>query len=62
MDLQSWRASERATHYQEQADKLRSLATLELAVKARGRLLALADEYQQLADTLGAVPVVGEAG
>lgn len=52
MDLESWPASQRAAHYQNRADKLRDLAAGEPATRVRDRLLALAAEYQELADNL----------
>ena len=50
--IRSWPKGERATHYQEVADKLRGLAASEHVVAVRGRLLALAEQYQKLATGL----------
>jgi hypothetical protein len=43
--------SDRAIHYREQAEQFQRLAKREIQPRACARLLELADEYQQLADT-----------
>ena len=43
--------SKRAVHYGEQAEKFRELANMEQQPRARARLLEMAGQYQQLADT-----------
>ena len=43
--------SKRAAHYGEQAEKFRELANMEEQPRARARLLEMAGQYQQLADT-----------
>jgi hypothetical protein len=52
MDIQSWPALQRAQHYQGLAGKLRLMAEAEAVEKIRSQLLALAAQYQELADSL----------
>jgi hypothetical protein len=52
MDPQSLLPVQRAAHYLEQADKLREMAESESGSR-RDQLLALAQEYQDLAEGLG---------
>jgi len=58
-DIRSWPASQRSPHYQELATKLRRMAELETMPKMRAQLLALADQYQQLAMSLREKPLAG---
>jgi hypothetical protein len=51
-DVRVWSARERKTHYQEQADKLRAMAEAQPAGTLRAQLLALADQYQLLANSV----------
>jgi hypothetical protein len=51
-DVRAWSACARKAHYQEQADKLREMAEARPAGELRAQLLALADQYQLLADSL----------
>jgi len=51
-DIRSWPASERVSHYRELAAKLRQMAEMETAGPMRDQLLALAEQYQQLASNL----------
>jgi hypothetical protein len=51
-DVRGWSARERKSHYQEQANKLREMAVAQPAGALRAQLLALADQYQLLADSL----------
>ena len=44
-------ASDRAIHYGEQAEQFHRLAKMEKEPRAHARLLELAVQYQQLADT-----------
>jgi hypothetical protein len=41
----------RAAHYTERAERFQLLAEMETQPQARARLIELADEYRQLADT-----------
>ncbi|HVH50382.1 MAG TPA: hypothetical protein VM781_01850 [Candidatus Bathyarchaeia archaeon] len=43
--------SERAFHYREQAEQFQRLAKMEEQPRARARLLEIADDYQNLAET-----------
>ena len=43
--------SDRAIHYREQSERFHRLANMEIQPRTRARLLELADDYQQLADT-----------
>jgi hypothetical protein len=52
-DFHTWPARERKAHYQEQAGKLREMAVARPAGALRAQLLALADRYQLLANSLG---------
>ena len=53
MDLvRSGAAPQRAQHYLEQAEKLRTLAGTESVAKIRDMLLYAAEQYQQLAESL----------
>lgn len=53
MDLvRSGAAPQRAQHYLEQAKKLRELAGAESVAKIRDMLLAAAEQYQQLAESV----------
>ncbi len=51
-DIPSWPAIQRAAHYREQAAKLREFAAGELVEEVRERLIAVADQYEELAKTL----------
>lgn len=44
-------SSERAVRYREQAEQFRKLASMEGQPRARARLLEIADEYRELAET-----------
>jgi hypothetical protein len=50
--IRSWPNQERGGHYQQQANKLRQIAEIEPDEQMRNRLLAIADQYQALADKL----------
>jgi hypothetical protein len=43
-DIRSWRSDQRAIHYQEQAKKLREMATLESMQRMRDKLIAVAEQ------------------
>jgi len=45
-------AKERAAHYQCEADKFRRMAKAEPVEQIRAQLLAVAEQYQSLADSL----------
>ena len=51
-DIRSWPASERVSHYREMVAKLRQMAEMETAGPMRDQLLALAEQYRQLASNL----------
>jgi len=51
-DIRSWPASQRVSHYRELAAKLRHMAEMETVGPTRNQLLALAEQYQQLASNL----------
>ena len=53
--------SERAIHYREQAERFHRLADMETQPRTRARLLELADDYQQLADTKPQKPSAGSS-
>jgi|HubBroStandDraft_6_1064221.scaffolds.fasta_scaffold1118597_1 hypothetical protein len=53
-DVRVWSARERKAHYQEQADKLRATAEAQPSRELRAQLLALAEQYQLLANSLPA--------
>jgi hypothetical protein len=46
------RIDQRAAHYQDQADKLRQLANLEVVPEMSAQLLGLAQQCQELAENL----------
>ena len=50
METLSWPIPQRIAHYQSEADRLRSMAEAEPTI--REELLAVARQYQQLADGL----------
>jgi hypothetical protein len=56
-DIRSWPAGQRAAHYQQFAMKLRDMAAAENASKERDQLIALAEQYQELAISLQAKAV-----
>ena len=58
-DIRSWPASQRSTHYQKMAAKLHRIAELETVPKLRAQLLALANQYQELAVSLRGKPLAG---
>ena len=47
-----WPVRERVAHYQAQADKLRRMAGAETVERIRDELLAVARQYQELANSL----------
>jgi hypothetical protein len=51
-DVRSWPASQRVSHYRELAARLRQMAEMETVGPMRDQLLALAEQYQQLASKL----------
>jgi len=53
MDIR-WSARQRAAHYEQQADRLRRMAEAEAVAQMRDQLLAVAQQYQQLAENLKA--------
>ena len=53
--------SDRAVHYREQAEKFHQLAKMEAQPRARARLLELADDYRQLADSKPQKPSGGSS-
>jgi hypothetical protein len=53
--------SDRAIHYREQAERFHRLANMEIQPRTRARLLELADDYQQLADTKPQKPSAGSS-
>jgi hypothetical protein len=53
--------SDRAIHYREQAERIHRLANIEIQPRTRARLLELADDYQQLADTKPQKPSAGSS-
>jgi hypothetical protein len=52
METLSWPIPQRIAHYQREADRLRSMAEAEPIEIIREELLAVARQYQQLADGL----------
>jgi hypothetical protein len=52
MDFPTRTAKERAAHYEQEADKFRRMAEAEPVEHIRQELLAVAEQYQKLADSL----------
>lgn len=52
MDFPTRTAKERAAHYEQEADKFRRMAEAEPIEHMRQELLAVAEQYQKLADSL----------
>jgi len=52
METLSWPIPQRIAHYQSEADRLRRMAAAETIATIRDKLLAVAQQYQQLADGL----------
>jgi hypothetical protein len=52
MDFPMRTAKERAAHYEQEADKFRRMAEAEPVEHIRQELLAVAEQYQKLADSL----------
>ena len=52
MDLRTKTARERAAHYEQEAEKFRRMAVAEQTEHIRQELLAVAEQYQRLADSL----------
>ena len=51
--IRSWPAKQRAQHYLDEARKFRQLADAEPVEDTRTQLLLLAQQYQELATSLG---------
>jgi hypothetical protein len=58
-DILSWPASQRSAHYNELSAKLRRMAEIETVPKMRAQLLALANQYRELAMSLRDKPLAG---
>jgi hypothetical protein len=52
MDFTTRTAKERAAHYEQEAEKFRRMAEVEPIENIRQELLAVAEQYQELADSL----------
>ena len=52
MDFPTRTAKERAAHYEQEADKFRRMAEAEPVENIRQELLAVAEQYRRLADSL----------
>jgi hypothetical protein len=52
MDFPTRTAKQRAAHYEQEADKFRRMAEAEPVEHIRQELLAVAEQYQKLADSL----------
>src|SRR2546423_15721536 len=52
MDFRTRTAKERAAHYEQEADKFRRMAEAEPVEHIRQELLAVAEQYRKLADSL----------
>ena len=61
MDFPTRSARERATHYEQEAEKFHRMAAAETVERVRAQLFALAKQYQQMAAALkSGRPLVGD--